>query len=273
MNVFERPAGRLSLKGVGAMTIALAVFSACSSAKDGSAIPLGDNALTNDSAVRSLGVTSADFKQISTWGAKGTLAVAQCPPGFKVVAGGSSSNNGSSVGSGYASSSPNGWIVKPESNATALAFATCASRAVAHADFRWRSGLPTSGIAAAQCRTGYTLVTGYGMGTTTASWFDPNTNTFWVAGGGVAYASCVRSDAGVIIKHAWNQSQNPKSVYAGCGTGYTVIGGSMGDNAWPGPPLQEHPGVQSNPGVSGSNGWWTFSKAMNELTWAACVSK
>jgi hypothetical protein len=115
------------------------------------------------------------------------------------------------------------------------------------------------------------LVTGFGTGTVKTSWYDGSSNTYWVSGGGTAFASCAVNGIGVVIRHAWNHSQKPKNVYAGCGKGYSVIGGAMGDNAWPGPPIQQHPGVESSPGIHGFDGWWTFSNALNELTWAACV--
>lgn len=216
-------------------------------------------------------VTSASFKRIAAWGAKGLLAVAQCPTGYKVIAGGSSSSNGGAVGTGYADTHSNAWIVKPPSGASAEAFATCFLKSAGERTFQWRSAGSSSGVAAARCRTGYILTTGYAKGTAEASWFDGKTNTYWVTGGGIAYASCARSDAGIVIKHAWNRSQKPKAVYAGCDTSYTVIGGSMGDSAWPGPPIQEHPGDASGPATHGYGGWWTFSNAANELTWAACV--
>lgn len=221
--------------------------------------------------IRPLTLKSSDFKRIAAWGPKGKLAVVQCPQGYKVVAGGSSSSDGSAVGTGYADGSRTSWIVKPDSNASAEAFATCVSKATFKQMFRWHSAQPVSGLASAQCRGGFTLVTGFGTGSVSASWFDQSTNTYWVNGGGVAHASCVRSSAGVVVKHAWNKSQKPKNVYAGCGGGYTVIAGAMGDSAWPGPPIQEHPGVASGPGTHGYDGWWTFSNATNELTWAACV--
>jgi len=216
-------------------------------------------------------ITSHDFKRVVAWGQEGKLALAACPQGYNVVAGGSSSSDGSSVATGYASSGHNGWIVKPHSGASAESFATCVSHTLFREDFRWRTALPVSNVAGAQCRVGYTLLTGYAVGTATDSWFDPSANTFWVVGGATAYASCVRSSAGVAIKHAWNKSQKPKAVYAGCGAGYAVIGGSMGDSQWPGPPIQQHPGDSSGPGVGGYDGWWTFSNAANELTWAACA--
>lgn len=215
-------------------------------------------------------VTSSDFKRLAAWGSKGIPAVAQCPQGYKVIAGGASSSNGSFVGTGHAEPNLNSWVVKPDSNASALAFATCVS--LKHApSFHWETGASVSGLSGARCRAGFTLIGGYGVGTVSRSWFDPNTNTYWVAGGGTAYASCARNYAGVVIRHAWNKSQKPKTVYAGCPSGYTVIGGAMGDSAWPGPPIQEHPGVSGGPGRHGYAGWWTFSNALNELTWAACV--
>ncbi len=223
--------------------------------------------------MRSEAVTNSDFKRVVSWGAKGVAAVAQCPSGYRIVAGGSSSSDGSSVGTGHADLYRNSWIVKPDSSASALAFATCAATKIARQVFRWRSADPISGLAAAQCRQHFTLITGYGIGTVKASWFNASTNTYWVAGGGTAYASCARSDAGIVIRHAWNQSQKPKVVFAGCGDGYAVIGGSMGDSQWPGPPVQQHPGLGSGPGTHGYAGWWTFSNALNQLTWAACVRK
>jgi hypothetical protein len=270
MEMFERPARGLPFKGAFAVTIALTVLSACSGLKEESAIPTGANPLSN-AVPRPLKVTSADFRFVAVWGSKGNLAVAQCPQGFKVVAGGSSSNNGTSVGTGYANSALNSWIVMPESGASAEAFATCFSRSLPSSDFKWSTYAAISGIAAAKCSRGYVLVTGYGMGTDTASWYDNSTNTYWVIGGGTAYASCAVDGIGVVIEHAWNRSQKPKTVYAGCPKGYTVIGGAMGSPTWPGPPIQEHPGLQSGPGTHGYAGWWTFSNALNELTWASCV--
>jgi hypothetical protein len=229
--------------------------------------------LNPNSAVRSQTLHAKDFKRVAAWGSKAKPAVAQCPQGYKVIAGGSSSNDGSFVGTGYANYGRSAWIVKPQGSATAEAFATCVARKGAGTSFEWRLGYPLSGLASAQCRVGQILVTGYGIGTVHASWFNPDTNTYWVNGGGTAYASCVRGDAGITIRHAWNQSQHPKTVFAGCGTGNAVIGGAMGDSAWPGPPIQQHPGVASSPGVHGYRGWWTFSNAKNELTWAACVQE
>lgn len=212
-----------------------------------------------------------DVKRVAAWGPKGQKAVAQCPQHYKVIAGGSSSSDGSFVGTGFADSSFNAWVVKPQSGASGEAFASCVPDGIARASFRWRSATAVSGLASAQCRQGYVLVTGFGTGTVTASWFNSGTNTYWVSGGGTAFASCARIAAGIIIKHAWNKSQHPKNVYAGCGDGYAAIGGAMGDSAWPGPPIQEHPGIPEGPGHAGNRGWWTFSNALNELTWAACV--
>lgn len=258
---------RLSFKNACAFSVALISLSACS----GSAIPTGLRTSTN-AGTQSQTLTSTDFKRVVAWGAKGKIAVAQCPQGYRVVAGGSSSSDGSFVGTGYANSNFNSWYVKPDSNASAEAFASCLSKKLARSNFHWRSAGSISGVAGAQCRAGYTLVTGFGLGNdVTNEWFNATTNTYWVTGGATAYASCAKNSAGIAIKHAWNKSQKPKSVYAGCGSGYSVIGGSMGDTQWPGPPIQEHPGVASGPGKIGYDGWWTFSNALNELTWAACV--
>jgi hypothetical protein len=224
------------------------------------------------SALRPLTVTAAEIDRVVAWGPKGQVAVAQCPQGDKVVAGGSSSSDGSFVGAGYTNSGNTAWIVKPShSSASAEAFASCVSTATTGEAFRWRLAYPRNGLASAQCRVGYIIVTGYGTGTVKTSWFDPDTNTYWVNGGGIAHASCARSGTGVVVRHAWNKSQKPKTVYAGCGKGYAVLGGSMGDSAWPGPPIQEHPGDASGPASHGYDGWWTFSSAANELTWAVCV--
>src|SRR5579862_5507198 len=250
-------------------SIIAALLCACSGGP-GAGVP---GAVDSNSVVRPQTLKSKDFKQRVAWGAKGKAAVAQCPQGYKVIAGGSSSSDGSFVGTGYANQGHSAWIVKPRGSAAAEAFATCIGRNAGGANFTWRTGYPASGLSSAQCRVGSILITGYGTGTVTDSWFDPNTNKYWVAGGGLAYASCAHTGAGILIKHAWNQSQHPKAVFAGCGTGYTVIGGAMGDNAWPGPPIQQHPGVPSSPGVQGYRGWWTFSNAKNELTWAACVQE
>jgi len=248
-----------------AFAVALLLLEACTGSPGISNVPAGPPAARNDT------ITIADFKRIVSWGAKGKSAIAQCPQPYKVVAGGSSSSDGSSVGTGYADLNVNGWVVKPESGAAAESFATCVLRGRFGSAFHWRSSAANSGVAGAQCPLGWMLITGYGQGTVTASWFDPKNNTYWVTGGGTAYASCARNRLGIVIRHAWNQSQNPKAVFAGCGSGYTVIGGAMGDNAWPGPPIQQHPGVSSDPGQHGYKGWWTFSNALNELTWAACV--
>jgi hypothetical protein len=258
-----------TLRTACAVAIIAAQLCACSR---GRGVGIPDNGALPNSTVRSQTLKAKDFKRIAAWGAKGQPALAQCPQGYKVIAGGSSSSDGSFVGTGYANGGVSAWIVKPCGSASAEAFATCVQRRSAVGQtFHWRVGNPVSGLASAQCRVGYILISGYGTGTVTASWFNPSTNTYWVTGGGIAYASCARNDAGVTIRHAWNKSQQPKAVFAGCGAGNTVIGGAMGDSAWPGPPIQEHPGVSSSPGVHGNRGWWTFSNAKNELTWAACV--
>jgi hypothetical protein len=267
MSISSESVARLSLKNARTLAVALIALSGCSGSRGASAIPPD---LSMEAGAQPQTVNSSEFKRIAAWGSKGRIAVAQCPQGYKVVAGGSSSSDGSFVGTGYANSKYDSWFVKPDSNASAEAFASCLPRLTARKYFQWRSAGSISGVAGAQCRAGYTLVTGFGFGTISGSWFNSSTNTYWVSGGGISYASCARVSAGVLIKHAWNKSQKPKSVYAGCGSGYSVIGGSMGDNQWPGPPTQEHPGVATG-GGHGYDGWWTFSKAMNELTWAACV--
>jgi hypothetical protein len=251
-----------------ALIIVAASLYACSGSNAAPMLPLQTAARDMRPSI----VTAKQVARVAAWGPKGQVAVAQCPQGDKVVAGGSSSSDGSFVGTGYANSGNTAWIVKPSrSSASAEAFASCVSKGSAGESFRWRLAFPRNGLASAQCRVGYVLVTGYGTGTVKDSWFDPNTNTYWVNGGGTAHASCARSYAGIVIKHAWNKSQKPKIVYAGCGSGYTVLGGSMGDSAWPGPPIQQHPGDASGPAIHGYDGWWTFSDAANELTWAACV--
>lgn len=258
-----------TLRTTCAAAIIAAQLCGCSGGR-GAGIPSGP---WSNSAVASQTLRSKDFKRVVAWGPKGQPAVAQCQQGYKVIAGGSSSSDGSFVGTGYADSGRGAWVVKPRGSASAEAFATCVARNGAGSSFQWRKGNPVSGLASAQCRVGYVLVTGYGSGTVVDSWFKAATNTYWVSGGAIAYASCARSDAGIAIKHAWNVSQHPKSVFAGCGSGYTVIGGAMGDSAWPGPPIQQHPGVRGSPGIQGYRGWWTFSNAKNELTWAACVQE
>lgn len=250
-----------------ATTIVLANLCACSGGRT-AGIPAG---IGSGDSVRSQVLLSSDFKHAAAWGSKGAPAVAQCPQGYRVIAGGSGSSDGSFVGTGSPSGNNEAWVAKPMGSASAEAFATCVAAKVAYHYFRWISAGPVSGIAAAQCVGGFTLVTGYNLGTAKASWFDASTNTYWVTGGASAYASCARPGAGILIRHAWNQSQNPKDVYAGCGTGYAVIAGAMGNTAWPGPPTQEHPGDASGPSVHGYHGWWTFSNAQNQLTWAACV--
>jgi hypothetical protein len=269
MSISGASTARLFFRNTRALAVVAIALSACSGSKGASAIPPD---LSTEAGTQPQSLNSSEFKRIAAWGAKGRIAVAQCPQGYRVVAGGSSSSDGSFVGTGYANSSFDSWYVHPASNASAEAFASCLPKSLARSNFNWRSAGAISGIADVQCRGGYTLVTGFGVGTITGSWFNAGTNTYWVSGGAIAYASCARAAAGVVIRHAWNRSQKPKSVYAGCGSGYSVIGGSMGDNAWPGPPIQEHPGIASGAGQHGYDGWWTFSNAMNELTWAACVT-
>ena len=253
MGVFKKP------------IFVLAVLTACSGSHAPGVLPLSSD------AVQRQGLKQSDFKRIAAWGAKGKLAIVQCPQGYKVVAGGSSSSDGSSVGTGYADSNGTGWIVKPNANASAEAFATCVESATVGKSFRWQTAYGSSDVSAAQCPVGSMLVTGYASGTPSASWFNASTNTYWVEGDATANASCVANNAGIVIRHAWNKSQKPKTVFAGCGNGYSAIGGAMGNSAWPGPPIQQHPGNASGPGSHGYAGWWTFSNALNELTWVACV--
>jgi hypothetical protein len=231
---------------------------------------MGLNSSMNGSAVP-LVLTSKDFTQFAKWGGVGSTVRAECPSGYQVVAGGSSSSDGSFIGAGSADDAGIAWVVTPSPKAKGEAFATCVSTTRVGSLFARVSAKPVSGLAGATCASGFTLFTGYGRGKIDKSWFEPGRNTFWVRGGGTAYAQCVKTAAGVMIRHAWNRSQFPKFVYAGCGGGNTVIAGSMGDKEWTGPPVQSHPGVASSPGIHGYAGWWTFSHAANELTWAACV--
>lgn len=250
-------------QNVWTIVVILSILSGCSGART-PAIPAGPNAHRQT-------VTAADFKRVVAWGSKGQLAIASCPQNYKVIAGGTSSNDGSFVGTGYANSKYTAWIVKPQAGASAEAFATCVEKGPIGLYFKWHDSTPVSDIADAQCPADENIVTGFGTGTVTNSWFDPSTNSYWVIGGGIAYAMCANSGVGIVVRHAWNKSQKPKTVYAGCGKGYEVVGGAMGDNQWPGPPIQQHPGIASGPGKNGYDGWWTFSNANNELTWAACV--
>jgi hypothetical protein len=221
-------------------------------------------------------VSAADFRWVSSWGAAGGTAIAQCPQSFKLIGGGSSSSDGSFVGAGHPVLGRTAWAVKAgSSTAKALAQASCVSNTVAAAAFRWVSGAAVNDLAAAKCPANALLVTGYASTGSTpikGAWVNASTNTFFVEGGTTAHAMCALSGIGVWVHRAWNQSQKPMMVFAGCGSGNTVIGGTMGDNAWPGPPSQEHTGTASNPGTPSTNGWWVFSSADNAMSWATCVS-
>jgi hypothetical protein len=262
--VFKQRSG-FGLKQASAAALALTALSACS----GIGMPSFSTGQNNPFAVPLRILTSKDFTRPVKWGATpGAAARAECATGSQVVAGGSASSDGSFIGTGYADGKA--WVVVPGPRAKGEAFASCVSTAAVGSLFAWVSAKPISGVAVAQCASGFILITGYGRGgPITQSWFEPT--SYWVRGGAMAYASCVRSTAGVIITHAWNRSQHPKSVYAGCGGGNSVIAGAMGNREWPGPPIQSRPGVGTGPGVPGYAGWWTFSNAANELTWAACV--
>ena len=245
----------------------LAALTGCS----GIGMPsMGPTSSMTSSAVP-LNLTAKNFTQFAKWGPVGAVTRAECPSGDKVVAGGSSSSDGSFIGAGWADDKGVAWVVSPRPTAKGEAFAACVSIKDVGSLFTLVSARPINNLASATCGSGYSLITGYGRGTVHKSWFDPGQKTFFVRGGGVAYASCVKDNTGVMIKHAWNRSQFPKNVFAGCGGGNTVIAGSMGNNEWPGPPVQSHPGVGSNPATHGYAGWWTFSHEANELTWAACV--
>ena len=67
-----------------------AMLSACSGGHGISTVPAAGGSWLSDSVVQSRGVTVSDFKRVAAWGSKGALAVVQCPQGYKVVAGGSS---------------------------------------------------------------------------------------------------------------------------------------------------------------------------------------
>jgi len=260
---FKQRSG-LGLKKATAAALALTALSGCS-AIGMSSFSTGQNPFATPLRI----LTSKDFTRPVKWGATGAPARAECAAGSKVVAGGSASSDGSFVGTGFADGTT-AWVVPATPKAKAEAFASCVSVAAVGSLFTFVSAKPISGLAVAQCGSGFMLITGYGRGgAITASWFEPT--SYWVRGGAMAYASCVKSDAGVSVKHAWNRSQHPKTVYAGCGGGNAVIAGSMGNREWPGPPIQSRPGVASSPGAPGYDGWWTFSNAANELTWAACV--
>src|SRR5579863_4317133 len=144
VNVFERSA----------LIIVMASLCACTGSATAPVPPYGAAA-----HLRPLIVTAADVDRVVAWGPKGQVAVAQCPQGDKIVAGGSSSSDGSFVGTGYANSGNTAWIVKPSrSSASAEAFASCVVRGTAGQAFRWRSAFPNHRLASAQCRVGYVIV-------------------------------------------------------------------------------------------------------------------
>jgi len=217
--------------------------------------------------------SSSDFEWVRAVGAPGQKAVAQCRAGYTVIGGGSSSSDGSPVGDGAPDISTNSWVVTPGgSNVTAYSQASCASTSLGLGSFKWVAAANSNGLAGATCGAGYMLITGYGSnGVVKASWFNPDTNTFWISGKASAHASCAATSLGITIKHAWNQSQYPDHVFANCGTGNVVIAGSMGDEQWPGPPIQEHPAGGAIPSTVGDLVWYAFGSAANIVTWAACV--
>ncbi|HEY2553936.1 MAG TPA: hypothetical protein VGI15_01695, partial [Candidatus Cybelea sp.] len=112
------------------MAVALVSLAACSGSKN-LAMP------TESSAVAPQSISKADFKQVAAWGSKGQKAVAQCPQGYRVVAGGSSSSDGSLVGTGVPDSTHTAWVVRPQSGASAEAFASCLRASLARKAFRW----------------------------------------------------------------------------------------------------------------------------------------
>jgi hypothetical protein len=245
----------------------LLLLAACSAAAGPAAVPVGRAAAAG---LRPL--TSANFTWVNAWGPRGAAAIAQCPQGDRVVAGGSASSDGSFVGTGVPLSTGTAWSVKANSSKSyAQAFASCVSGSVFKTYFKWKRAPSVNNYAGAQCDAGSTMIFGYGPGATGSSWFNAGTNTFWVAGGGSSRAMCVLAAAGITIGHAWNKSPKPQHVYAGCGDAATAVAGSMGNSEWRGPPVQERPGIVQGHQPPGTMGWWTSSNADNELTWVACV--
>lgn len=251
--------------------MAAIVLNACGGPSNGSnAMPAANNA----ALLPHLSVKN--FTWVSKTGTAGQKVAVQCPTGYRLIGGASSSVDGSAVGIGWAQPKRNKWWVQPSiSSAQAIAIASCVSTSVPKWDFVWRLQRSGAGIASVQCPSGYVLVTGYAKITAKAQQitqtYVKNGDSFVVTGGARAGASCGKGSAGIVTFPKWGASQNPKQVYSPCGTGYSAIGGNTGTSQWPGPPIQQHRGT-SKPGVVGSAGWWVFAGGENVVSYAVCVA-
>lgn len=256
-----------------AATVAIASFSACAGQPTtvASTIPAAPNTIAPVTHALRSHVTSSAFTWVRTWGPVGEKAVAQCPSGYKVVGGGDSSGDGANIGPGAADVSAQAWVAPISGpKAQSLAQASCLSDSVATGSFYWANGAESNGLASASCNPGFTLISGYGSKTTNGgvntSWV--NGNSYWVSGGADAYAGCLAA-TGVTLSPKWGSG--PGYVFSGCGTGFD-IGGAVGNQTYPGPPLQNHVGGSASPSTTGTQGWWADSGSHTSVVvWAACV--
>ena len=209
------------------------------------------------------------FSWVTQWGQSGGRAIAQCPAGTQLIAGGSNSSDGAAVGTGYADLNTNSWIVK-DTSSQPEAFASCADSVVS-GDFLWvpqQAG--SDGIAEARCPAGFSVVTGFALGAK-FQWIDATNQSYWATGNSTttAYASCTSLSSANGNKIAFvtksAPSQDPQQWTTGCPSNYKPIGGSFGTQQYPGGADRQFP--TTDPGI----GFKAYSGQEEMTVYAVCA--
>jgi hypothetical protein len=211
-------------------------------------------------------VNSSNFTWVAVFGDTDANAEADCPSTWKVIGGGTNTSNVTFVGIGHYNSDKTGWIAPATSGGKSEAFASCVAPTTYSDYFEWvaTSG---SGGATVTCDSGYDLVMGYGSTATGHVGVEypvygsgAGKNEFVLDGSSsgtvTAHASCVRDSEAVIVHDVWGDGSSIAACPETGSLPYIIIGGSMGNGDYPGPPLEEYP---TGTGSGNNNEWHTFN--------------
>lgn len=212
------------------------------------------------------GVNSSNFTWVVKWGKVNADAEADCPSGWMVIGGGTNDSNVTFIGIGHHNSAKTGWIAPATGSGESEAFASCVAPQTYTDYFEWVNNSGNGG-ATVTCDSGYDLVMGYGsttnghVGVEYPVYGEGSGKNEWVVDGEstgnvTAHASCVRDSEAVIFVNEWGTGSAVSACPENGSLPYIIIGGSMGNGDYPGPPLYEYP---TSTGSGGNNVWHTFN--------------